>query len=525
MDTSSVEDRIDAGVLRSRPRRMATQPTTFAATSQAASSQPFASSAPGLPSDLIITVEDAICLSLENNRSLAVERLNPSIQRTAEQQQLAAFDPVLSGGITHDRSRLTRPPTTQVSEGMDAEAGVRTYLPTGTTLDLKGTTAMSEGAVHDPDSWTSRAELTATQALLRGAGLGVNLASVRQARLDTIISQYELRGFAQDLVAQVEQTYWDCVLAQRQIEIVTSSLAVAQQQYEETRERIKLEKLAEVELAAAEAEVALRREELINANSALETTRLKLWRLVNPRSAYPEKAQVQLTTLPVIPESLLEDVALHVELAMRMRPDLNQARLQIQKNDIELVRTRNGLLPKLDVFITLGGTGYSTSFGRSTHHLGDRNYDVLIGLSGEYPLLNRDARAQHQRAKVSREQSGLALDNLVQLAEVDVRGAYIELKRAQEQVRATAATRRLQEVKLTAETEKFRVGKSTSLLVAATQRDLLSSQLSEVEAVVTHLKALVELRRLEGSLLDYRGITCPGSQPVMAEGSSPTATR
>ena len=108
----------------------------------------------------------------------------------------------------------------------------------------------------------------------------------------------------------------------------------------------------------------------------------------------------------------------------------------------------------------------------------------------------------------------LALDNLSQLAEVDVRGACIELERTREQVRATAVTRRLQEETLRVETEKLAVDKSTSLLVAQAQRDLLTSQLAEIEAVVTHLKALVELRRLEGSLLSETAIACPGDQPI-----------
>ena len=57
-----------------------------------------------------------------------------------------------------------------------------------------------------------------------------------------------------------------------------------------------------------------------------------------------------------------------------------------------------------------------------------------------------------------------------------------------------------------AETEKFRVGKSTSLLVAQTQRDLIASRISQVESIVEYLKAFVELYRLEGSLLERRGI-------------------
>jgi outer membrane protein TolC len=58
------------------------------------------------------------------------------------------------------------------------------------------------------------------------------------------------------------------------------------------------------------------------------------------------------------------------------------------------------------------------------------------------------------------------------------------------------------------------VGKSTSLLVAQAQRDLVSSQIAEVEAVVNCLKALVDLYRLEGSLLERRGVIAPGRAVV-----------
>jgi hypothetical protein len=58
------------------------------------------------------------------------------------------------------------------------------------------------------------------------------------------------------------------------------------------------------------------------------------------------------------------------------------------------------------------------------------------------------------------------------------------------------------------------VGRSTSFLVAQAQRDLVSSQIYEVEAVINYLKALVDLHRLEGSLLTRRGISAPGQEPV-----------
>jgi hypothetical protein len=72
---------------------------------------------------------------------------------------------------------------------------------------------------------------------------------------------------------------------------------------------------------------------------------------------------------------------------------------------------------------------------------------------------------------------------------------------------ATAATRESQE-------EKLRVGKSTSLLVAQAQRDLVASQIGEIQAITNYFKTLVALYRLEGSLLQRRGVSAPGAEPI-----------
>jgi outer membrane protein TolC len=115
---------------------------------------------------------------------------------------------------------------------------------------------------------------------------------------------------------------------------------------------------------------------------------------------------------------------------------------------------------------------------------------------------------------LTREQAQKALDNLSQLVEVDVRTAYIEVNRTKQQIAASSVTRRFDEEKLRTETEKLRVGKSTSFLVAQAQRDLLVSRIAEVRALANYLKALIDLYRQDGSLLARRGISAPGREPV-----------
>ncbi|NLT76184.1 MAG: TolC family protein, partial [Planctomycetes bacterium] len=129
----------------------------------------------------------------------------------------------------------------------------------------------------------------------------------------------------------------------------------------------------------------------------------------------------------------------------------------------------------------------------------------------------RAARARHTRAVVSRQQSIKALENLIQLVQVDVRSAYVVVTSTREQIAATGATREFQEEALRVETEKFRVGKSTSLLVAQVQRDLVASQIAEIRAIANYFKALVSLYRLEGSLLQRRGLSAPGGEPVILD--------
>jgi outer membrane protein len=465
---------------------------------------------------LRITTEQATLLALENNRSLVVERLNPQISRTFVPEGLAIFDPILTAQVGYGWNGLTQGPFEADRSGPTAAVGVQEFLPTGTSLGVTGSASILglEGLPAGADDYGSTLAFNATQSLLRGFGSAVNLASVNQAKIDVQISQYELRGFVQTLMAQVEETYWDYALAERRIEIFTQSLSLAQKQLEETQERIKVGDLARTERSAAEAEVALRREDLINARSALAKTKLVLLRLVNPPGAKLWDREVVLASLPTSPSITLDEVEPHVALALQMRPDLNQARLLWQRGELEIVKTRNGLLPKLDLFVTLGRTGFAESFGKSITDADDNGYSALAGLNFEFPVRNRAAESRHLRAVLTRQQAKEAIRNLSQLIEVDVRTAYLEIARSQEQVVATAATRKLQEEKVSVETEKFRLGKSTSLLVAQAQRDLVSSQIDEVQAVVNYLKAFVEMYRLEGSLLERRGIAGPGREPV-----------
>jgi outer membrane protein len=452
---------------------------------------------------ILLTVSGAVLESLKNNKAFIVQSIQPQITRTFEDNALSVFDPVVGGQISQgaDRAPSARTGDYATTDSTAASLFLNKTLTTGATVSLEAT---AQGS--DSSTGTGTTNLTAklNQPLLKGAFREVNLVTLRQARLDSRISDYELRGYALTLVAQVEEAYWDYAIAIRNIAIFEESLLLSRRQLEDTLERIRVGKLADVERVAAEAEVALRQVDLINAKSAKESARLALLRLVSPSRGEPWDRNVNLGDEPKATlQGEVAPVDDYVRTAMRLRPDLNQARLQMERGDLELIKTKNGLLPKLDLFINLGKTGYSDSFSRSMSRVGDEGYGIAAGLTVQFPLFNRAAEADNRRALLTRQQLEEAMGNLTQLAQVDVRKAHIA---------ASAASRRLQEEKYRAETEKFRVGRSTSFLVSQAERDLLQSRVAEVQATVGYLKALVELYRLDGSILDRRGIQAPGGK-------------
>ena len=461
-----------------------------------------------------ISIEEAILRALENNQAFHIERINPEIRKTYENEEKAAFDTTFSFDSSQSKSTLASGivDLTKI-ERKNSNAAVSKKFSTGTELSLGIETERIESERSGTQT-SAAGVVTLNQPLLKGFGRGANLANLRKAHLAMLASEYELRGYAETLVADVEKTCWDYVLAQRRISIFQESLKLAEDQLDETRKRIKIGKLAKVELYAADAEVALRKEDLINARSDLALTRLRLQRLINSPDGNPMDSPINITNKPVAAEPEINSIPEHIKRALSMSPEMNQARLDLKQGEIEVVRTKNGLLPVLNFFITVGKTGYADSFGDAFRNINDGQYDYSAGISFEFPFRKRADKARYNRSVFSKKQSEEALKNLEQLVEVDVRSALIEINRAKEQVSATAVTTKLQEESLRAETEKFRVGKSTAILVARAQRDFVASKITEVDALITYLKATIDLYRTEGTLLERRGIAAPGEEPV-----------
>ena len=458
---------------------------------------------------LKLSVEDTILMTLQHNLELRAEQLAPDLSGAFAMLERSEFDPQWSLEATYERNKEF-----VSGEGADSledfeqtrlTAGLQQRLPTGTQLAVEFSQSGERPDDMDEEH-SARLGVSLTQALLRGFGSKINLIRVRQAELNTRASAYQLRGFAEQLLADAEIAYWEYVLARREMDIFRESLDLARRQREEVELRIEVGVLADIEAAAARAEEALRVQALIDARSQLNARRLRLLKFISPDPQAFDATELLPQTAPQLETAPIVNLSERLKLAEQSRAELGQARLLLRRNRLETHLTRNGLLPRLDFFLALGQSGYARSFSGSLRAEDEQGTDFSAGVTLSQALGRRGAEAEEQIALLDRGRSRQALENLIQQVHLELRLAVNEAQRARKQIDASRATRIFQEQTLDAERERFEVGSSTSLLVAQAQRDLLAAQIAEIEALVNYRIALVGVYRAEGSLLERRGI-------------------
>ena len=110
-------------------------------------------------------------------------------------------------------------------------------------------------------------------------------------------------------------------------------------------------------------------------------------------------------------------------------------------------------------------------------------------------------------ARASPEEIDLTEDVLVDFArelglDINQFNASLDSERYREKIIASQANRKKQEEKLKVEQEKFRLGRSTNLMVFQAQRDLIEAEVNEVTAIINQIKTFIDLHMVKGTLLE-----------------------
>ena len=467
--------------------------------------------------------EESLLFALENNFEIRIQRNLPLVGEQSVELALAEFDPTVFGEINSSKS--VEPGTSAFAaetKQEDISLGIRQKLKPGTEYELSIDASRSEtnssfsnlNPIYKPSI-----QLSLKQPLLKGRGSEINRTSIIVANNNKEISNQEFAFKVMEVLTKTREAYWDLVYLNKELEVQQESLDRANDFLEQVKLRVKVGSLAPIEIVAAQATVAVRREALIGIRHQINNTQDDLKALINKEDVPPGSDVRILPNKEPAYKAALLDMDRLKQGAYNNRPDYRKAKLEMENKERELTFNQNRLKPSLDLrgSVRLKGergdpvTPPNVFEGDLSDAMGDatsgKYYDYSIGLVAEYPLFNRASKSRAAKSLYELNAAKTAFLNKKQVIDMEILRAAREISTAEERIVATKASRVLAERKLEAETRKYDVGASTGFAVLEFQTDLAIEKSKEIKALIDHIKSLARLELATGTVLKNHNIS------------------
>ena len=470
-----------------------------------------------------ISLTECISLALSNNLDLQIERYSPMLARYNLGAAQGGYDPALRLAGEHSDSEsgsqllgggFSVPGAT--TERDSFSGGLGGLLPWGMGYDLSARASESTGesfflvgsnVVSSPFSDSqSSAQISVTQPLLKNLLIDSTRLNIRVAKIGVQQSDLGLRRSIMSIVTDVELAYYNLFLARESVKVQEKAVELAERLVQENKRRVEVGAMAPLDEKQAESQAASSRADLLQAQRALAAAENELKRRIT--ADFVSWAQLELVPTEALEADLhVFDLQNSWGRGLDQRPDLLQARLDIEAQGIRLKYDRSQTWPQLDVFGTYGYNGSGNEFNSSIEEVQDRERPFwAVGGQFSYPLGNRTARNNYRSGKATMEQLVLAVKGLEQSIMVQIDDAIKLAKASYERIKATRESREYSEAALEAEQKKLESGKSTSFEVLRLQRDLTSARSEEIRALTEYNRNLAQLSLAEASTLDRLGL-------------------
>jgi outer membrane protein len=373
-------------------------------------------------------------------------------------------------------------------------------------------------------------DLQVTQNLLQGFGSAVNGRNIRVQKNNLKVTDLQFKQQVITTVSAALNLYWDLVSFDEDVRSRQQEVKTAEQLLEDNKKQVQIGAMAEIEITRAEAQLYAGRQDLTIAQTNLlqQETVLKnaLVRTGIEQAGLANVHIVPLDKIAAVPQTdetrPIQDLS---NQALASRTEVEQARINIESNELNLVGIKNSLKPTLQAFAELtnnGLTGDLTAAGALTPgvaylaggygnllaQIARRNYpNYSAGFSLNIPLRNRAAQSDYVTSVLELRQNQLNLQKNTNQVLVDVQNAVIGIQQARARYEAAVKSRELQEQTLAADQRRYSLGAATAFQVIQDQRDLATTQSGEVQAMANYTHARIAFDQALGRTLEVNHVS------------------
>ncbi len=443
----------------------------------------------------ILTLKDAVRLAIKNNRSILIATLTRDSDR---QNLIIAKDkfnihPNLSFSVDYSRKYPEDFDTTDERD-YTSKFELNKYFKTGGTFS----TSYKLIRISTPPSsyYSSALTMSFTQPFLKGFGKKVASYSLLTSKINDKIS---IRTY-QDAISSVIQStiiaFRNLVIAQRQFNIVKKSIELSKKLIEINKELVKAGRLAKIDLAETKADLIYNKIQLLNAKNMVENAQLQLVKLLglNPNiniKAIPEKLEIKNISKKKV-----------IEITFKNRREYLNALDNVKLAELSLNVAKNNMLWDLNLVASVSSLGNDKSKIIRTFKepFIRKDWDFRVGMVLNIPLSRVVLKSNLIQAKNKLMESKIALQQLKDDILTEIRNLLFKINTAKLQIEHSKALYEVSKVKLNAEIEKYKVGKTSNFQLLSYKSELVQAEINLLSAKINYMNLITQLERAEGIL-------------------------
>jgi outer membrane protein TolC len=401
--------------------------------------------------------------------------------------------------------------------------------------------------------------VSVTQPLLKNSGMNLAKRQLKLAVINADTSTEQSLVDASNTLTQVEDAYWSLVAAWRNVAIQEEALKDAVTQQQSTIRLAKRGAAAPIDAVESTTQVATFQDNVFSGLQAVSQLQNQLKGLIVTDPSDPIWMANLVPTSSVMQIPTVPDLNSVVSVALKNRPEVRQALDKYRQADVDRAFAKNQALPQADVQVTYmsngfagllaptpglfaGGCPYGLAFYCPTpppytqggmpqayHNLWTFAYPSFnINVTVSFPLGNDLAKGLKGVAREEQQQAAVLTASVAARIGYDARNALQAYQSSLSRLRASRIAREAAEQVYASEVRKFHSGASTTFLVLQRQVELNQSRGRELLAQTDLNKALVEIERVEGTILTKNDVDLQtlGSQALAGSAAPlPAASR
>lgn len=362
----------------------------------------------------------------------------------------------------------------------EANSNFRPRINAGATAGYEKIPPIFGGA---PVSYPISSQLQLSQPLFNAS----NFAQAGLAKEQVKAGRAQLIFTEETVLLAAVTAYMDVVRDEATLKLRDNDVAVLEKQLDATREQFKVGELTRTDVSQSEARLAGARAGLINAEGQLAISRSNFEHVIG-RPAETLETDPTLPTLPKEQQNALD-------LALKLNPNLMQARANVKAADYAVDRAIGALLPQLSLNGQYQYTQNNPQFGPFVIHAltvtGNLNVPIFQGGAED---------AAVRQAKELRSQAELDVSDAERQIQDTTRSAWQAYTSAEASIVSVEAQVDADKVAYQGVKLEQQVGARTILDVLNAQQELLNSEVSLVAAKRDAAVAAYQLLAAIGTL-------------------------